>query len=71
MQGRTSTLSPVGDNIFGLVYQDTLKIKRTVEVFQWVEHKKEEKDGDETRVTYYYEKEWSSTKHDQNAFHSP
>ena len=68
MQGRSSTFEAVGDQIFGLVYQDVVKVKRSVEVFQWIEKEKKEGDGDNERVITYYEKEWCSTKHDQNSF---
>lgn len=71
MQGRTSTFEPVGDALFGLLYGDTIKVKRSVEVFQWVQKEKKEKDGDEERTTYYYEKEWTSSYHDQGSFVSP
>jgi hypothetical protein len=37
VRGETSTQSQTADEMFGLVYDDTLKIKRTVEVFQWIE----------------------------------
>jgi len=37
VQGETSTESQVADEMFGLVYNDVLKIKRSVEVYQWKE----------------------------------
>ena len=38
VKGETSTQSQTSDEQFGLVYDDILKIKRTVEVFQWTEN---------------------------------
>lgn len=44
----------VYDPVFGHLRNNSVKIKRLVEVFQWVQ--KEEKNDDTTR--YWYEKEW-------------
>jgi len=36
-----------------------IKLRRNFEMYQWVEHEKEEGDGDNKRTVYYYTKEWS------------
>ena len=53
------------DERFNLEKLDTVKIKRTVEVLQWVE--KSEK-SEENGTKYFYEKEWLEHIVDQNTF---
>jgi hypothetical protein len=50
--------------MFGLYLADVLKIKRTVEVYQWREEKVKTKDGDR----YIYKKEWLSYAVNQGGF---
>ena len=50
VKGETTTEAQVSDEMFGLVYDGTIKIKREVEVFQWVEESHEE--GDSKVYTY-------------------
>ena len=60
--GVVTTSIPVVDSTFGLEQEGAIKVRRTVEVFQWVEHREEEEqeEGDPI-VTYRYEKKWSSS----------
>lgn len=64
VRGEAFTQTELADEQFGLVYNDVLKIKRTVEVYQWKENKVE--DGEETR--YEHTKDWSEFPIDMNTF---
>lgn len=44
-------------------------MKKVVEMHQWVEHRREEKNGDETRVWYEYNTEWKEEVHNSGNFH--
>jgi hypothetical protein len=47
-----------------------VRLRRTVEMYQWVEKKHtEKKKGQPDRVTYTYKLEWSSFYHDSSKFH--
>lgn len=52
--------------MFGLYYADVLKIRRTVEIYQWREEKVSGGEGEEDR--YNYKQEWLSHAVDQNMF---
>jgi hypothetical protein len=54
VKGETSTEAQVADEMFGLVYNDVLKIRRTVEVYQW----KETVQGGEEDRSYEHTQEW-------------
>eukprot|EP00929_Paragymnodinium_shiwhaense_P119503 TRINITY_DN91415_c0_g1_i1.p1 TRINITY_DN91415_c0_g1~~TRINITY_DN91415_c0_g1_i1.p1 ORF type:complete len:494 (-),score=131.45 TRINITY_DN91415_c0_g1_i1:412-1836(-) len=73
MQGTTSVSEQLRDEYFPVVVENCAKLKRTVEMYQWVEHKKEEKKdtsggGEETITTYTYSKEWSVIQYDSSGF---
>jgi hypothetical protein len=53
--GRCSTKDMVSDERFTISMEDTVKIKRVVEVYQW--HEKIEKNEEHTEYSYY--KEWT------------
>jgi hypothetical protein len=55
---------------------EALKLLRKVEIYQWVESKKEEKTqnvggSEETKTTYTYEKEWTQEPVDSSKFKKP
>jgi len=60
--GMLTTSEIVQDPTFGLEMNDTIKIERKVEVYQWIERTEEYNSGDETKTRKVYEKGWSSTK---------
>jgi hypothetical protein len=51
--------------MFGLIYDDIVKIRRTVEVFQWIEAAHRQEEGP---TTYSYKKDWKSHAVDQDRF---
>jgi hypothetical protein len=62
--------SPLGDEL--LVAGDYLVLERTVEMFQWIEKKKSESQGNnKTKTTYSYEKGWDSGRNDSSKFAEP
>lgn len=67
--------APVSDSQFDVTLKsDCVRLRRSVEVFQYVEHqKKEEKEkvggGKDTITTYSYTTEWSSFWHDSSGYH--
>jgi len=48
--------------LFELQLEDAVKIKRVVEVYQWIETREEYQDGDDTKVRYTYAQGWSEEK---------
>lgn len=71
LTGRIHTLIALRDDEFGIRIHAT-HLRRHVEMYQWVEteHKREYKEGDQTRVetTYSYHTEWKSEIIRSNAF---
>ncbi|RFC48066.1 MAG: Protein of unknown function DUF1625 [Verrucomicrobia bacterium] len=70
-----TTKQGVKDDTFGIA-EPALKLRRTVEMYQWEEEKKsktEEKVGGSstTTTTYTYRKEWSSGVNDSSDFKKP
>lgn len=64
LTGEISTDEQLQDNDFKFSVK-ALKLRRTVEMFQWIEKKEEQKKiktggGEETKTTYSYEKQWSN-----------
>lgn len=53
------------DEDLHIQFHNTIKYRREVEVYQWVE-KKEHSSDDDTK--YYYEKEWSNKLHNSSNF---
>ena len=73
--GDVATADMLTDPVFN-VSANAIRIERTVEFFQWVEHSKEEKrqklgGGEETVTTYTYAKEWVSKPIDSSRFVDP
>ena len=71
VSGKADTKETLSDAAFG-VSATALRLARSVEVYQWVEHKdvKREKKGDKTieTTTYTYAKEWCRSLVDSSAF---
>jgi hypothetical protein len=63
--GDLKTDKPVIDERFNILKPDTVKIKRSVEVLQWVERSE---NSEEHGKRYFYEKEWLEHIVDQNTF---
>jgi hypothetical protein len=73
--GAMSTASPARDNLFGVGGADTIRLRRTVEMYQWkesVETKTENQvgGGQVQQKTYSYTRIWSDQPIDSANFHS-
>ncbi len=74
LSGKADAKDVVKDDVFGVTSSGLIKLKRQVELFQWVEEKTETKHkdmgGSETTVTEYnYKTKWDSAVHDSSSFH--
>lgn len=74
--GKATMEEPVEDEMFGITGPDLLKLRRLVEVFQWVEETKQTKrtklgGGEETITEYSYSKKWDDELHDSSKFKRP
>ncbi|HRR33289.1 MAG TPA: TMEM43 family protein [Kiritimatiellia bacterium] len=71
VSGRAETDETLSDETFG-VAATALRLNRSVEIYQWVEHKdvKREKKGDKTieTTTYTYKTEWCGQPVDSSGF---
>ena len=65
--GNLHTKIQCGDRVLNYFKYETVKIRRDVEVYQWVE--REEKEGEQTK--YFYDKKWTNVKHNQGIFEDP
>ena len=70
--GRAVTKDELTDPVFG-VKVNAIKLRRKVEYYQWVEHRRSEKrqklgGGEETVTTYTYSREWVSHPVDSQSF---
>lgn len=73
LSGTMTTRNPAKDPEFGIGGDDLLRLKRTVEMFQWTEqktsHTQKNLGGSETtETTYSYRKEWSDRAVDSGHF---
>ena len=73
--GYADTSDILTDSFFG-VSEKAISLQRSVEYFQWVEHKKTEKrkklgGGEETVTTYTYSQEWTARPVSSANFHDP
>lgn len=66
ISGEVTTSNGVSDPVFGLDY-DMLRLRRTVEMYQWDESK-ESRDGN---TRYTYKQEWSEKHHNSSNFQTP
>jgi hypothetical protein len=76
LTGKTTLTGPAEDPLFGVRGPDLVKLQREVEVFQWVEDKKQTTrkkfgGGEETVTEYTYQKKWDDELHDSSRFHHP
>lgn len=75
MTGDAKTEEVLKDDIFPVSFNG-FKLKRNVEMYQWVEHEKTETHkkiggSEETKTTYTYTKEWSDRPIDSGQFKQP
>jgi Transmembrane protein 43 len=75
LTGDATTKDVLRDETFG-VEANALRLTRTVEMYQWIQEKKEEKQkqlggGEKTVTTYNYKTEWSDKLHDSSTFEKP
>jgi hypothetical protein len=74
--GKTAVKTSASDAEFGLTTSDVIKLKRRVEVFQWVEDKSESSSrkiggGEQTTTEYRYNRKWDEKIHDSSRFKHP
>jgi len=74
LSGTMTTSTPAVDTAFGIAGDGLLRLKRTVEMYQWAEEKSSHSQTNvggskTTETTYSYKKEWSENGHDSNRFH--
>lgn len=68
--GSAETQDELSDTLFGVDKSSALKLQRSVDMYQWVEHKKSNTDDkSKTKTTYTYDKEWSSNLVDSDHFY--
>jgi hypothetical protein len=74
LSGTMQTTKPARDGAFGVGGDNLLRLRRTVEMYQWTEqkssHSQKNFGGSETTTTTYsYHKEWSEHAKDSSRFH--
>lgn len=74
--GPATTSESLRDPIFGITTKDSLRLKRSVEMYQWKESEHTEKKknlggGETTTKTYTYAKTWATELIDSSRFHQP
>ncbi|XP_071510795.1 transmembrane protein 43-like [Diadema antillarum] len=67
--GKLRTTEPLVDTIYGISVQ-AVKLRRHVQMYQWVEHRRYSEDSDE-EVQYTYTKEWRAELIDSDTFENP
>jgi hypothetical protein len=76
VSGDAVSRTPIRDGDLTLVFNDVIRVARTVEMYQWVE-RKDTKTVDEvggsqrTETTYAYDKGWSDEWKNSEEFHHP
>lgn len=76
LSGMMTTAKPARDAAFDIGGDNLLRLRRTVEMYQWVEHKTSNKQknlggSETTETTYSYHKEWADKAVDSGHFHEP
>lgn len=76
VRGDSSTEETLRDSELDVTVNNCSKLKRSVQMYQWIEHKREEtrdigNGNQETEVTYTYTTDWRSEQINSNAFNSP
>lgn len=74
--GPVDTPHLLRDDQLGLDFANCVKYRRTAEMYQWVQRKHEEEEdklggGKEIKITYTYNRQWSSIVHDSSNFFNP
>lgn len=74
MTGTATTQETLADKEFGISLV-AIKLRRKVQMYQWKEKKESKTEkrlggGTETKTTYHYERDWSSSRNDSSRFHS-
>lgn len=65
--GMPTTENNIQDERFTISIEQTMKLRRVVQMYQW----KEEIEQEDDHQTYHYKKEWSSSLHNSEAFSDP
>ena len=73
LSGMAETRAPARDSAFGIGGETLLRLRRTAEMYQWVEHKSSRSQknlggSETTETTYSYQKEWSEKAVDSGQF---
>ena len=76
MTGTATTDETLADSVFGVSVKSALKLRRTVEMYQWNERTEETSKtkvggGEEVTTTYSYDKAWSDTLTPSRQFKQP
>jgi len=76
VSGKTALTGPATDTMFGVTAPDLIKLRRSVEIFQWIETKKETTTtrvggSEETVTEYSYATGWDDTIHSSSDFRHP
>lgn len=72
--GALATKKPAQDPVFKVGGEDTVRVRRTVEMYQWTEHESQESHRElggstRTETTYSYTQEWADHPIDSSHFH--
>ncbi|EIC23587.1 TMEM43 family protein [Thiorhodovibrio frisius] len=67
--GRATNNKPVRDVLFGITEEHVLRLKRTVEMYQWHEKSSSKRSGSENSTDYSYYKDWTDETIQSNSFH--
>ncbi|MDM8532696.1 TMEM43 family protein [Anaerolineales bacterium HSG25] len=67
--GRAITDKPVRDSIFAITEDKILRLKRTVEMYQWHEKSESTRSSSESSTKYTYYKDWSDEPIHSSSFH--
>jgi len=70
MSGDATTSNTLSDGMFG-VSGTYIRLSRSVEMYQWKEHKEEKTTNDQKTTTYTYEKVWDDSAHKSSGFEEP
>lgn len=76
LAGMMTTPLPARDGAFGVGGDNLLRLKRSVAMYQWVEHKESHTEknfggSSTTQTTYSYRREWSENAVDSGRFREP
>jgi len=63
-RGIVTTSIPITDSVFALGHENACRLRRVVEVYQWVEESYEKESDGESETKYRHKKEWLQHKVD-------